>query len=286
MRLGFIGVGRHGQKMAAAFRECGATLAAYDREHPHGDWVIDGKRVRDNLRTATMSWGEAKYVPWHDMIASSAIDAIVCCAPPDVTAEVTLAAANAGKPVCATKPLRWPTAEGADEARGVWVDLWRLSSPAWLALKADLQGREIRSVDIDFYGSGPVRATHSGLLDYGPHALGFVLDLGLRPELTWTKEQKGCWFGKGDRVGVTTGNGFGSAMMYVRVEATDGESRVWCESQDNRHRFIGDDQGELLNCDRLLALRNFCRAFLAGEPSDTLRISCEAMRLLRQAEPW
>jgi len=37
----------------------------------------------------------------------------------------------------------------------------------------------------DFYGNGPVRTTHSGLLDYGPHALALCWTLGINPELTW-----------------------------------------------------------------------------------------------------
>ena len=290
-RLGFVGVGKHAQRMAAAFRECGAEIVAYDRG------------TDDRCLHADFGFGRRE--KWQTMPLRRDIDAIVCCAPPDVAAQVTRACVVAGKRCCATKPLlvdfddhelQW-VADTDDSM--LYVDLWRLYSPAWLALKADLKGREIRSVHVDFYGNGPVRTTHSGLLDYGPHALAFVLDLGLKPELAW--EHRGelgwrnsdrqsawrYWFGASKQVHVCTGNEAEAPEMTVLVCTDAGDFR-WSEQEQRqsygRSGVSGKRNGSELTCDRDLALRNFCRAFLAGEPSDTLRISCEAMRMLQQAE--
>ena len=39
---------------------------------------------------------------------------------------------------------------------------------------------------------------------------------------------------------------------------------------------------ELLVCEKLVSLRRFCRAFMAGEPSRTLEYSIAAQRLLER----
>jgi hypothetical protein len=70
--------------------------------------------------------------------------------------------------------------------------------------------------------------------------------------------------------------------MSVTIWLDDDLAMTWDETASvHTYRRAGRAQ---LSCNRDLALRNFCRAFLAGEPSDTLRISCEAMRMLQQAE--
>lgn len=279
VRLGFVGVGRHGQKMAAVFRECGAEIVAFDRGT--GD---PRDLVRDPLFGSRM--------PWRSQVLAPGVDAIVCCAPPDVTQQVQRAIEHSAKRAVLTKPVDWPddvSCRGYESS--VYIDLWRLYSPAWLALKADLQGREIRSVHVDFYGNGPVRATHSGLLDYGCHALAFVLDLGLRPELSWANQTgpgvpATRWMAHdhAQKISATTGNGFDRQAMSVTAWLSDDSALTWDETEGvHTYRRSGVSA---LQCDRSLALRNFCRAFLSGEPSDTLRISCESMRLLRQAEPW
>lgn len=258
--------------MAQAFRDCGAEIVCFDRAT--GD---PRDLVRDSLFGSRM--------PWRSQVLAPGVDAIVCCAPPEVTTEVARYAwERAGKRVCASKPLRWEWPDSkliSPNTSGIYVDLWRLYSPAWRALKQDLTGREISAAHVDFYGNGPVRATHSGLLDYGPHALAFVLDLGLKPELTWTEHAPNCWTGEAENVGVVTGNGFRSPMMYVRVETTDGVQYIWHERDQMQTYEAGG--AILLQNWRDLALRSFCRGFLAGDESDTLRISCEAIRLLAQA---
>ncbi len=285
-RLGFVGVGKHAQRMAQAFRECGAEIVAYDRNRLGPDWnppmplPLDGFGMR---------------MAWREMVESPGVDAIVCCAPPEVTRAVALECASGRKRLVATKPLmvNWDTSQplGASEDRDIYVDLWRLYSPAWLALKADLQGRKVQSIFINFCGYGPIRSTHSGLLDWGPHALAFLLDLGIAAELEWKCTEDGdagktkLWraTGTGDTaIVIYTGNRLGCCAdgpKQVAVEAADGDTFTWQENDDS-HFYV-----EELECSRDLALREFCRAFLRGDPSDTLRISCEAMRMLAQAGP-
>lgn len=291
-RLGFVGVGRHAQNMAAAFRECGAEVVAYDRSQSEESSVASAaeRMVKFGSR-----------VPWANMITSRVIDALIICAPPDVTTEVARACAKADMRCMATKPLMWRAPpiwpqmgtvpylpSSFDFDSGVYVDLWRLYSPAWLALKADLRGKKIESLHVDFYGNGPVRG-FSGLLDYGPHALAFVVDLlGEIPEMTWD-DACGRHRGTGEfvdansatpslpLVSVATGNGAAGTSKLVEVVA-DGTCYQWVEHESDHGLFV--QEGQLMACQAKLALRAFCRAFLAGESSDTLRISCEAMRVL------
>lgn len=272
MRLGFVGVGKHARRLAEAFSECGGAVVAHDRERP-SEGILDGFGRR---------------MPWREMITAPDVDAIVCCAPPAVTAEVAEAGAL-GKRMVLTKPLCVdllvnPAATYVDLSRTVHVDLWRLYSPAWLALKADLDGKELRSVSVSFCGDGPVRATHSGLLDYGPHALAFLLDLGLKPELMWQpSQQPGQWIATGRagfaEVHVRTGNAWAQPDMCVQVSTADGSRAMWLEAGNWQEYHVSAERPMVGN-HRDLALRSFCRAFLAGEPSATLRISCEAMRIL------
>ncbi len=167
-------------------------------------------------------------------------------------------------------------------------------TPAWLALKSELAGKTIQSVHVDFYGSGPFRTTHSGLLDYGPHALAFLLDLGLPVDgLEWEHRAALCqdrpdkfWFGVDDarNIHVATGNEASEPSMQVQIDLADGTMARWGEKVDEQVFGITRPSYVSMQHSRDLALRAFCRAFLAGEPSDTLRISCEAMRVLTEVE--
>jgi len=239
-------------------------------------------------------WGAL--MPWRDQILSTNIDALIICAPPEVTTEVALACAKAGKRCVATKPLTvtQPPDNFSGHRQCVYVDLWRIYSPAWQALKAEIKGKKIERVSVEFYGNGPQRS-FSGLLDYAPHALAFVGDLlGHMPQLTFREGPPGQWRGEADipmagsvsnrvtTVRVETGNGFSESQMSVRVKLDSGLRYQWRESTDDgAHLFlVGGQNHPTLECDRSLALRSFCRAFLAGEPSDTLWLSCDAMKVL------
>jgi predicted dehydrogenase len=263
MRLGFVGVGRHAQRMAAVFRELGAEVVAYDR----------ASRSEPPELARAVGWGARR--TWQDMVADQDIDAIVCCAPPEVTREVALACADTRKRLMATKPTMCRPR--------VSVDLWRIFSPSWLALKADLQGRTIQSMHVDFYGNGPKRA-FSGLLDYAPHALAFVLDLGLEPDIEWHERGPGQWTARDcqERVGIVTGNGFTHPMMYVRVETTDGGQYAWHERDQMQTYEAGG--AILLQNWRDLALRSFCRAFITDTDTATGPLNERLMQILSAVE--
>lgn len=243
MRLGFIGVGKHAQRMRAAFENAGAQVVAYDR-------------AGENLP----HWG--KRMSRQRQLESDQVDAVVACATPDVSLAVAERAAELGKRVCVTKPLRW---RRDDLPQNVWVDLWRLYSPQWQRIRA-LPGK----LEIVACGYGPWRETHSGLEDYGPHALAFALDA--RPELAkvenWAtpRQRHGYWSNSGvGAVSVLCGNGERGCVDRARCE--------WSVSIDGQKLW----QDEL---ERTAALENFCEAFLRGDAHRTLELSCQAMRVI------
>lgn len=261
MKLGFVGVGKHAQRMRDAFVACGAEVVAYDR--------LSGEPA--------VGFGERVSV----LDMPTTVDAIVACSTPIQNEFVATYATARGKRSVISKPLTWKAPAG--HAAIVMVDLWRLYSPAWQALKADVSTKKIKSVDITFMGNGPFRETHNGALDYGPHAFAFALDL-----LGNLDDAKKVWRGNGNiwswvsgddrRAKLVFGNGADSPRMRVVVETEDGSRRTWHE--EGPFQRFDEDDGNSMSHARYLALHNFCRAFLNGEPSDTLRISCEAMRHL------
>lgn len=292
-RLGFVGVGKHAKRLADTFLELGAQIVAHDRQSdaPGPEWA--GKRMA-----------------WREMVCSRKVDALVVVAPPEATSAVVALAAKANGmpaiPVLATKPLVWPSPlDWAVDVLGsrIHVDLWRLHSPAWQAMKAELQGKAIDSIEVICVGDGPVRS-FSGVLDYGPHALAFVGDLlGSVPELhIGSRSERLEWnrdkptrravslysYGLPD-IRVRIGNDALKPETRVTVSAGPGrETWTWVEVGYVQsfswlaHGEIGTFGGEIVSNDRDLALRSFCRSFLAGEPSDTLRLSCEGMRVLQK----
>lgn len=309
MRLGFVGVGKHAQKMAAAFRECGASIVAYDRQlHP--------------AHTAAKPPPErlGQWQPWPEQVASPNIDALIICAPPEVTTEVALACAKAGKRCMATKPLMvseiprdlcypMPSGPTPEDTRsklgylsacnehnrqfnalssGLHVDLWRLLSPAWQALKAELRGKRLDNLWVNFYGDGPVRQ-FSPALDWGPHALAFLTDL-LPVENSWKSEKlsPGLWrlsnqtiaLGIPGDTRVLFGNECPLQTSPRRMVIALADGKEWSWSEERGEQVYRINKESIVACTKDFALRAFCRAFLSGEPSDTLRLSCEAMKVL------
>jgi len=228
------------------------------------------------------------------MLPDPQIDAIVACAPPDITTEVALECAKAGKRCVATKPLMWtemPLRFSSYErlTTCLYVDLWRLYSPAWLAMKEELRGKKIDEVHIGFCGNGPHRS-FPGVLDYGPHALAFMYDLlgecelKLRFPPAWPMAERGdMWTGafksKDEvRAFVTIGNGAAEPHRFVKVLTPSREYTF--DEPDGGSEIDSYDRN--LSATKALALRRFCRAFMAGEPSRTLEYSICAQRLLER----
>jgi hypothetical protein len=169
LRLGFVGVGRWARKLAESFRACGAEVWAFDR----GSFArpqCSGQHNLDSCKACAERWidGFGRYMPWRDQLADKNIDAIIAVAPPEITTQIALACAEAGKAVMATKPLfDHPTTIRAP----FYVDFFRLWSDAHKAAK-DHGG----SINYVFEGSGPIRS-FPGSLDYGPHVVAVMLDL-------------------------------------------------------------------------------------------------------------
>lgn len=197
MRIGFVGVGKWGQKLASSFRACGAEIVAHDRRTPSmseprwgsTEGFPEAQAEFDRQREL---WG--RYYRWQAQLADKSIDAIVAVAPPEITTEVALACAAAGKPVMATKPL---FDHPASLRAPFYVDLWRLWSADYQRLRAGFLGDVIGGVArpdgapfvIALYGSGPYRS-FPGALDYGPHVLAMMLDISGRDGFTVTSAQR------------------------------------------------------------------------------------------------
>lgn len=249
-RLGFIGVGAHARKMRDAMQNAGATVVAHDRSR--------GSDAESH------AWG--RRLSWQRQLEAKEIDAVVVAAPPDIALAVAEKAAKTGKKVCVSKPLRWQSSE---RPPNVWVDLWRLYAPSWLERRRDAYTAS--KLEIVACGYGPWRTTHSGLEDYGPHALAFALSA--RPELAaarWdasvkdgyhTLETRGCV--------VTCGAG---------REGADAKSqrKEWSIKADG----VAIWRDEL---ERTAALENFAEAFLRGDQHHTLDLSCVAMSSIERA---
>lgn len=269
LRLGFCGVGKWARKLAESFRACGAQVVAFDRKGTPGEHTIKLP-------------GFGRYQPWRDQLTDKSIDAIVAVAPPEVTTEVALACAAAGKPVMATKPL-------FDHPERItapfYVDLFRLWSAAHQNAKASGD-----YVSIVLKGSGPMR-DFPGMFDYGPHAVAAVLDIAdgrsvrLADAVNMSSEL-GELYGAQYVLGgeLTSGGGlidieFGNgATGGVRSVSTHRHGDVETVRETPTH--IGHEQKEVV-------LRKFCASFLSdvseGFVSTTLLdYSREGMRLLKE----
>ncbi len=274
-RLGFVGVGKHAQRLASELRACGAAIVGHARQ------------------SAVDAPGFGRRVDWLRMLdpndsAVGELDAVVAVASPEVTTEVATACARAAKPCLATKPLLLtgaPTGTSAASLKQLlYVDLWRLYSPVWSAFKLGCQESRLVSVKATFVGNGPFRS-FSGALDYGPHALAFVLDMfgEFRVEEAWrgSRDGKGevctlrCVAG-GVPIEIVFGNGARQTEKLVQCETAAGKL-TFVETED--HQYLSGDAC-LLSCNRAEALRRFCVAFLDGAPSRTFEVSVLAQQLL------
>jgi predicted dehydrogenase len=156
MKIGLIGVGPHGRKLAAAFQAEGAEIAGH---------------TLHSKRDPVPGFGLVMTMP--EMLRKC--DAVVLAtSSPEANLANALDCAAAGVPVLVTKPLML---EAPIELRApFYVDYWRLWDPQYLALKHAVRACGIRKITSNFYGNGPIRG-FPGLLDYGPHVLAYLHDL-------------------------------------------------------------------------------------------------------------
>src|SRR5690242_19021703 len=112
LRLGFCGVGKWANKLATAFRECGAEIVAYDRQNRYAHRCKCGLEFSNHGQPGALlcanctcqkfdsqcgssAAGFGTWTPWRDQLADKSIDAIIAVAPPEISTEVALACAAA-----------------------------------------------------------------------------------------------------------------------------------------------------------------------------------------------
>ena len=285
LRLGFVGCGKWARKLAESFRACGAEIVAYDRrsgrqqsrcpyncDAGYEGNLQEGTRGRcpqgcDSGWEYSDPYGFGKFMPWRDQLADKSIDAIVAVAPPEVTTEVALACAAAGKAVMATKPL-------FDHPERItapfYVDFWRL----WANAHQEAKSSVGHLAPYVLKGSGPVRS-FSGALDYGPHVMAALLDLAPVEIFRAVNDTPAT----GDLFTVSVDlRGGRSTLVQFGNGSQRGEREIWGAAETPTH--IGDEPKEAI-------MQKFCRSFLSdvsdGFVSTTLRdYSREGMRMLRE----
>ena len=331
LRLGFVGCGKWSRKLAESFRACGAEIVAFDRASrvtparfhpewragtpgtpPHGPpGLLPGEGVPP-------ADGFGTFMPWRDQLADKSIDAIVAVAPPEITTEVAMACAAAGKAVMATKPL-------FDHPERItapfYVDFWRLYSRGWKLFNGPPHPGH-GSTSFELHGSGPFREFPGGL-DYGPHVMAWILSrYGLGPDVGGA--QRGALLQYAHRVTSAQGElfsiggagwdarfgngspGAGAAIDHsgrsARSRGWSGKSELpdcytsWIESPTEivfegpvGYAENGNDYGPQVRLVETKAdvMQNFCQSFLSDVSEgfvDTklLSYSREGMRMLRE----
>lgn len=280
IRLGCVGCGKWARKLAESFRACGAEIVAYDRQAP----VRPGFFARNTLGHGPLDYDGTFGVrtPWRDQLADKSIDAIVAVAPPEVTTEVALACAAAGKAVMATKPL-------FDHPERItapfYVDFWRLWSEAHQSAKASGD-----CVSIVLKGAGPHR-DFPGMFDYGPHCVAAVLDIAAGRSVRLVDYHRSdCQSGEVYLAQYMIGGELVRGGTLVDIEfgdgATEGIRRVhW---HDERAADTVHETPTHIDLEPKEAImQKFCRSFLSdvseGFVSTTLLdYSREGMRMLRE----
>lgn len=257
MRLGFVGVGRWAQKLATAFRACGAEIVCHVRSR---ECACNGMGSCPHCHAP--GFGTKMKGGWRALLERPDLDAIIAVAPPEVTTEVALACAAAGKPVMATKPL---FDHPASIRAPFYVDFWRLWSEAQ---------REPETNHFSLYGPGPVRDFPGGF-DYGPHVMAAMLDRpGFRLVHGFMWEHN-----TGEMIDVVfeSANG-GQFYGEFGNGAKDAVRNVW--GHDETPLAIGTEPKDQI-------LQRFCQSFLNDVSEgfvDTrlLNLSRDGMRELRK----
>lgn len=281
LRLGFVGVGKWASKLAEAFRACGAEGVAYDRRSgrratrcPYGcdeGWENAPGGDVSNVRCpqgCDAGWeysdpdGFGGFMPWRDQLADKSIDAIIAVAPPEITTQVAMACAEAGKACMATKPLF----DHPERVRApFYVDFWRLWSADYQAASSEFRNAimrhdqdDERRFSINLCGSGPVRE-FPGAFDYGPHVVAMFMDLigsgGMAiaecRNVTYAKDGETFdveWIGHGDRLSFRGMFGNGSLMAL--------------RSFGHPARQIYEDGLRIGSEEKPAVLQRFCQSFL------------------------
>jgi hypothetical protein len=261
MNLGFVGVGKWAQRLAAAFRACGAETVHFDRGTNQPSTLPEAARAGAKAQADheyVNGFGYRMY--WPAMIADKSIDAIIAVAPPEVTTEVALACAAAGKPVMATKPLF----DHPETIRApFYVDFWRLWSEAHRELRRITDSPEWppdpnNEIHWRLCGSGPFRSFPE-IFDYGPHVMAAIQDL--MPLYSWSDPWI-CESHNGGQTFAIKGSGRGLGYWNFRASFGNGTAvpsrkfflpgKLVCVEEATR---IGTEE-------KSAVLQRFCQSFL------------------------
>lgn len=264
LRVAFVGTGKWGRLLHKSLASVGCTCVGYERGNP----------------SAPVPAGFGRPMRWQDMVGDPHVDALVLCAPPEKTTQVALACAAEGKPCIATKPLlleQVPTIRAP-----LYVDFWRLWSNSWANFKREAFARKESHLEVAFFGAGPLRA-FPGTLDYGPHVLAYLLELGADLG-SWSSNFEPC--PQGELLQVSGRNGRSWTARFGNGAASGV-------------RWLGLNNGPTLNEEPLVmqctgcpeerkdeVLRAMCRSFVSDvvegfADQRWLRLSCDGMRYLR-----
>jgi hypothetical protein len=283
LRLGWVGPGRWGCRLANVFRSFESEVTYHVRSH--------GQTER--------APGMGYLVSLTDLLFEAnakVIDAIVCTATPDVTLSVYETCKTLAIPTMLTKPLQLLSIGDHPPLVPTVVDYVRLWSPHYHKLKQESQKAKIKHVSIDFYGWGPFRS-FAGLWDYGPHAVAFLFDLlGDRPysisSIQKTERDGGDYrFIEGTFGDVSfdmaVGNGSEEAVSKkLTVVTEDGGEYVYEEIGDHVHcklprRKVVDDRPQALQ----LFVKNFIEDVEGAKVNlYTLWLSTKIYGFLKQVE--
>ncbi len=259
--------------MAQAFRACGAEIVAYDRHAPTCGGCF-ASLSKCTCQTVLHPPGFGLYCPWRAQLADKSIDAIIAVATPEVTTEVALACAAAGRAVCASKPLF----DHPETIRApFYVDFWRLDAPDYRVFFEQLWKHPDRLVRIALHGNGPVRS-FPGVFDYGPHVLAALIHAAGGGSIQYEQVRR-SEFNGGETL---TAFGTASRHMKFRLDFGNGSEvpvrELWLGDQ----RFALEDGIAIGNCTKAFALERFCAHFLADVSEGTA--DPKWLRLSRRAD--
>jgi len=306
LRLGLIGAGRWGRIYIKTLKEIpGVRLARLASSNPDSSGL-----VADNCQITP---------DWTAVAEATDLDGVIIATPPDLHAEMTRAAIEAGNPVLIEKPLTMDVGEARDllglaEQSGAiaHVDHIHLYHPAWRELKRIGLGlgaiHEIRSAGGDW---GPFRKDTPPLWDWASHDVALCLDLmGEMPETIAAKirETRETENGPGETIaiklafpgGVTANIEVGNLMKkkkrFIAVHY-DRQTLIYDDQADNP--LMLEPRPDDAKCDPPSAevidvapklplvqvIKDFAAAIRKGEPDiGGLRLGVQVVEVLGEAE--
>lgn len=282
LRIGLIGCGFMGRTHSNGYKRVGDFFPELDYR-PVLKAVCS--RSKDKVKAFAEQWGyESFETDWKVLIARNDIDAIDICAPNNMHAEISIAAAAAGKMILCEKPLSRTLAEGvamveaiekAGVANTVWYNYRRIPAVTlakqivdtgklgkifhyranflqdW-TINADLpQGGEgLWRLDVDAAGSGVTGDLLAHCIDTAIWLNGGIKDVSALTE-TFVKERMHQLTGKKEKVGIDDACIFhchfnnGSLGLFESTRYARGHKALYTFEINGEHASIRWDLHDL-----------------------------------------